>query len=250
MLTFDDLDHFDDRAVANLYAVLGADAEDARQRRERLLACLRFCRDVAYETLPESGVLAARRLLKRALRSQQRNQHASPEAIEDFLAGALRALGSSGWRDEEGAEVAALRHLVEREIEAAACHRLHDVTRLPALLQSLARGDFEIGPDSDLAALEDLVGKFGGRAEIGLELILDGSGGPDHAVVRLGIACGLWRWSAPQGGRITLDGGAPVTLAADDALVPVILAGVSAQGGRALSIWSQATHAKPTGRLN
>jgi hypothetical protein len=251
MLTYDDLDHFDEKTMAGLFALQSAEEQsNAIKRRERILACLRFCRDVGFEELPEAGVHTARRLLKRALRNQQRSRRMQPELIEDFLQGALRALGEPCGRTEEAAEVAALRHSVEREIETAAVGRLHGATRAPILLDVLACGDFEISAESDLASLDEIVGKFNGRAEIDLELVLDGNGSPDTARVHLVVACSLWHWSVLDGCSVTFDEAEPLSLHAGDELIPVLLAGVSAQGGRALAMWAQAVHAQQLGHLN
>lgn len=251
MLTYDDLDHFDEQTMAGLFALHdGEEQANVLKRRERILACLRFCRDIAFEELPEAGVQTARRLLKRALRSQQRNRRMQPEAIEDFLENALRALGEPRSRDTEAAEVAALRHSVEREIESAAQARLHGETRLPLLLEALARGDFELSTGSRLGPLDEAIGKLNGRAEIELELILDSGGCPTVARFHMAVACGLWRWSAQEGCSVAVDGEEALALPAGDVLVPALLAGVSAQGGRAIAIWAQAVHARPAGRLN
>lgn len=251
MLTYDDLDHFDERTMAGLFALPGAEEQaNALKRRERILACLRFCRDVAFEELPEAGLQTARRLLKRALRSQQRSRRSQPEIIEDFLAGALQALGETAGPSAEAAEVAALRHSVEREIEAAALARLHGDTRLPLLLETLAQGDFEIGAGSNLEALDEAIGKFSGQAEVDIELILDGDGYPASARFHLAIACGLWRWSALDGCTIAFDDDAPLSLPANDALVPVLLAGLSVQGGRAVTFWAKAVHPQAVSLLN
>lgn len=251
MLTYDDLDHFDEQAIAGLFAMHSAEEQsNTLKRRERMLACLRFCRNVAFEELPDAGVQTARRLLKRALRSQQRSRRVQPEVIEDFLQGALRALGEPFGRMEEAAEVAALRHSVEREIESAAMAHLHGDTRVPILVDALACGDFEISADSNLASLDEIVGKFNGRADIDLEFILDGDSYPGTARVHLSIASSLWRWTVLDGSNIALDDGKPLALPAADALIPIVLAGVSAQGGRALSIWAQAVHAQAAECLN
>lgn len=246
MLTYDDLDHFDEQTMARLFASHDAQEEaQVLKRRERILACLRFCRDVGFEELPEAGLQTARRLLKRALRCQQRSRRSQPEVIGDFLEGALRALGESGCRQEEAAEVAALRHLLEREIEAAALAHQHGDTRLPLLLEALALGQFEIGAESELGALDEALSKFNGRAEIDLEIILDGDSCPSTARAHLVITCGLWRWSALDGCSVAFDDGDPLPLLVSDALLPVLLAGVATQGGRAATIWAKAMHAHP-----
>lgn len=251
MLTYDDLDHFDEQALAGLFGLAGDDGQgNALKRRERLLACLRFCRDVAFEDLPEAGVQTARRLLKRALRNQQRSRRAQPEVVEDFLLAALRALGEPCGRHEEAAEVAALRHSVEREIEAAAQARRQGGSRLPLLLETLARGDFEIGTDSNLAPLDEALGRFNGLAAIDLALVLDGEGVPATARIHLPIACGLWRWTVREGCTVAFDEDTPQPLPADDAIIPAVLAGVSLQGGRAITIWAQAVQARPGRCLN
>lgn len=251
MLTYDDLDHFDEQTLTGLFALAGDDEQgNALKRRERVLACLRFCRDVAFEDLPEAGVQTARRLLKRALRNQQRSRRSQPEVVEDFLLAALRALGEPCGRHEEAAEVAALRHSVEREIEAAAQARRHGGSRLPLLLETLARGDFEIGTDSNLAPLDEALGRFNGLAAIDLVLVLDGEGVPATARIHLPIACGLWRWTVREGCAVAFDEEMPQPLPADDALIPAVLAGVSLQGGRAITIWAQAVQARPGRCLN
>lgn len=251
MLTYDDLDHFDEKTMAVLFSRYGAQEQaDVQKRRERILACLRFCRDVDFDELPEGGVQKARRLLKRALRSQQRNRRPQVDVIGDFLEAALRALGEPCCREEEAAEVAALRHSVEREIESAAQARLHAESRLPLLLETLACGDFELGKGSNLARLEDIIGKFNGQAEIDLEFVLDSDGYPSVAHIHLPLACGLWRWSVLDGCSVAFDEDEPLQLPSGDALIPVLLAGVSAQGGRALAIWSQAVHGQRPARLN
>lgn len=251
MLTYDDLDHFDEQTMAGLFALPGAEEQgNALKRRERILACLRFCRDVAFEDLPDAGVLTARRLLKRALRNQQRSRRAQPEVVEDFLLAALRALGEPCGRHEEAAEVAALRHSVEREIESAAQAHLRGDSRLPLLLEMLARGDFEIGTDSNLAPLDEALGRFNGLAVIDLVLLLDGAGAPATARIHLPMACGLWRWTVREGCTVALDENMPLALPADDALIPALLAGMSLQGGRAITIWAQAVQARPGRCLN
>jgi hypothetical protein len=253
MLTYDDLDHFDEPTLAGLFAQAGDEGPgNAQKRRERILACLRFCRNVAFDDLPEAGVQTARRLLKRALRNQQRSRRSQPEVIGDFLEAALRALGEPCGRHEEAAEVAALRHSVEREIESAARARLHGDTRLPLLLETLARGDFEIGTDSNLAPLDEALGRFNRLAAVDLVLVLvlDGEAAPAMARIHLPIACGLWRWTVREGCSVAFDADTPLPLPADDALVPAVLAGLSLQGGRAIAIWAEAVQARPRGRLN
>lgn len=248
MLTYDDLDHFDERTMAGLFGLADAEAKaNALKRRERILACLRFCRDIPEEELGEAGLLTARRLIKRALRTGLRDCPQRAESLESLLAGALLALGDPPLPAYEAAEVAALRHAVEREIEAAARARVDTDTDAPFLLEILRRGDFAIGPASDLASLDEAIGKFGGNAEVDLELILDGDDHPAGVHVRLGVACGFWRWSAPNGCSLAFADGNSLALPAYDALIPVLLAGLSVQSGRAITLWAKAVKGQ---RLN
>lgn len=245
MLTYDDLDHFDERTMAGLFASPDKEAEaDTRKRRERILACLRFCRDAVAEDLSEGGLMIARRLLRRALRSQQRDHRAHTELVQDLLEDALAALGEHVRPAYEAAEVAALRHTVEREIEAAARARGAGETVVPALFELLARGDFYISPASDLARLDEAIGKFNGSAQVEIEFALDADL-PAKARIRLAIACGLWRWSALPGATVAFDDGEEQPLPAGDALVPVLLAGLSLQSGRAITLWASAMQTQP-----
>lgn len=247
MLTYDDLDHFDERTMAGLFdpAVAVQERAEAQRRRERILACLRFCRDIPSGQLSADGMQTARRLLRRALRRQHREPRPAPDGMADFLAGALAALGDAMERPEESIETAALRHAVEREMEIAAQARASAGTVVPDVLEALARGDFEISADSDVAALEEASRRFNASAGVDIRLHLDGGGFPAGAEtsIRLTIACGLWRWTAQPGCSIALGGGDPVALAQDDELLPVMLAGLAVQGGRAISLWAGAVRA-------
>lgn len=249
MLTYDDLDHFDERTMSGLFGLPNPDDQaNVHKRRERILACLRFCRDVTVEDLPEGGLHTARRLLRRALRSQQRDPRMRSEVIEEFLGDALQALGDASQPDAEPAEAAALRYSVEREIEANALLRAGNESVAPQVLETLARGDFRIGTGSRLAALDDALGKFNGSAVVELELVLDG--GPACARARLAVACGLWRWAAQEGCSLALDGDETLPLPAGDALASVLLAGLAVQSGRAITLWARAVQASPGMRLN
>lgn len=244
MLTYDDLDHFDERTMAGLFdpAVSVREQAQTQRRRERILACLHFCRDIPSGQLPADGMLTARKLLRRALRRHRREHGPAAEEMADFLESALAALGEPGGEAQEPIEVAALRHAVEREMEAAARTRSSTGTAVPALLEALARGDFEIGAGSDVASLQEAARKFNGSAEIEIQLRLDGGEFDSGSLARfrLSIACGLWRWSAQPGCCVALDGQEPISLAVDDELLPVMLAGLSVQGGRAITLWSAA----------
>lgn len=240
MLTYDDLDHFDERTLARLFGAADAKAPaDILKRRKRIVACLRFCRDIREDELGEAGLLTARRLLKRALRTRQRERRGQAEGIEHLLADALRALGEPGGMAYEAAEVAALRHAVEREIQTAAQALVGADTGVRFLIEILARGDFAIGSNSDVAALDDAIGRFNGSAAVEIDLILDGDDRPASVRVGFTIACGFWRWSAPQGCSLAFADGGSAVLPANDALVTVLLAGLSVQSGRAVTLWSR-----------
>lgn len=252
MLTYDDLDHFfDERVMAGLLdpALAPQESASARVRRERILACLHFCRGIPSEQLAADGMHTARRLLRRALRSHQRERRAVGAEALDFVMEALEVLGESQERQDESAAAAAVRHAVEREIEAAAQARSPAGSAVPRLLAALARGDFEMGTDTQVAALEEASRKFNGSAEVEFHFRLDGDS-PDasgHAQVRLAIACSLWRWSALPGATVVIDGQAPVPLASDDELLPVMVAGLSAQNGRLITQWAAAVHGEAAG---
>lgn len=247
MLTYDDLDHFDDRSIAGLFADAAlTESADARMRRERMLACLRFCRDVPSAELRDNGLGAARRLLRRAWRSQQRDRRLPPEVLAGTVENALHGLGELTRRPGESAEAASWRHAVEGAIEAAARDGAQAGTALPRLRDALARGEFELGADARLAPLEAALSKFGGASgvEIGIELTLDADGLPGRAYLDLVLACGLWRWSALAGCRIAFDGQETEALAADDGVVAILLAGLAVQNGRAITGWAKATGAR------
>lgn len=244
MLTYDDLDHFDSRTMAGLFdpAVALQEQAGTAMRRERILASLHFCRDVSTASLAAGGLEKGRRLLRRALRSQQRDRCPPPAERLAWLEGALLALGENPRRNEESPEIAALRHAVEREIESAARTRFGMRSAFPALLAALAQGDFEIGPASRVADLEEAGRRFGAVADIEVELLLDECEAA-AARIRLAVACGLWRWSLQEGGWVEFAGGEALPLAADDELPAVLLSGISVQGGRLLAQWAAAVQA-------
>lgn len=143
----------------------------------------------------------------------------------------------------EAAEATALRYAVEREIEAVAQHLAALRSRLPLLLERLAGGRFEIGPASRLAALEQTLREFGGRAAVDVELRF-AAAVPARAMVGLDIERSAWCWSAPAGCRVLLPGGELFRLPADDALVAALLAGLAFQGGWALAFWARSLSAR------
>ena len=240
MLTLDDLDHFNNPGFAQLFAPSRRDSDaETMARRARILACLDFCRGVSDADLAGGGLHAARRIVKSVLRNQQRKRRSDPAELMDAMESVQLALGERASYDREPPEAAPERHAVEAEIQDAAI-KLADVESSdPFLLDSLACGDFEILPGSDLASLAAVIGKFGGMAEIDLDLLVDSDATTQRVRVHLVIETGLWRWSA-QGGCWLSRGGAPeAVLKPEDGVIQALMSGLALRSGRTIAAWAE-----------
>jgi len=241
MLTLDDLDHFNDCSMAPLSArpPQRADAETLT-RLARIVACLNFCRDIPNEELVEGGLHAARRTLKSVLRSEQRKRRLHPDELMGAFEGALLVLGEQVGRRTEPAHAASERHAVEAEIQTAAGKLVGEDTLDPQLMDSLARGEFEILPSSTVAPLTETIGKFAAAATIDVDLAVD-SAGPAHVVrVHLVVESGLWRWAAQHGCCMSRNGDPAAFMSPDDGVVQALLSGLALRNGRAILAWAEA----------
>jgi hypothetical protein len=239
MLTLDDLEHFSDASMAHLFApsVNRADA-DKLARLARIVACLNACRDVPTDELAEVGLVQARFHLKVALRQQSRASRPDPTLLLQAAEAALAALGQTG-PGSNGPAVAE-RLEVEAEILAAAVKLAEEDSLDPQLLGSLARGEFELVPSSDLASLAEVVGKFGATAQVDVDLSIDMEGPSDFVRVRLVLEGGLWRWTALDGCCMSRNGNPAFFLPPDDAVVQALLAGLAVRSGRSALAWAEA----------
>ena len=241
MLTFDDLDHFDDRSMAlrSAPSPQPTDAETLR-RLARIVACLNFCRDIPDEELVEGGLHAARRVLRSVLRSEQRRRRLPHDELMGAFEGALRVLGEKAARGGEPVDAAPERHAVEAEIQTVA-GKLADKDTVDAqLMESLARGEFEILPSSDFATLTPTLGKFAAPCAVDVDLAVDGAG-PAHLVrVHLVVESGFWRWTALGGCCMSRNGDPAVSMLPDDGVVQALLSGLALRNGRAIAAWAEA----------
>lgn len=243
MLTLDDLEHFSDRSMAHLFAPAGGQPDaDKLARLARIMACLNACRDMDTEALAEGAQVKARFHLLTALRKQRRSRRADPAALMEAVAAALEALGQD-LPQEQGPGVAE-RLEVEAEIQAAAGKWTYEDALDPELMGSLARGEFEILPSSNLEALAETAGKFGGSAQVDVDLALDMEGASHLVRVRLLVEAGLWRWSAQEGCCMSRNGAPAFFLPPQDAVVQALLAGLSLRSGRPALAWAEAVGAE------
>lgn len=239
MLTLDDLEHFSDGRMAHLFApAVNQPDADKLARLARIIACLNTCRDVGTEELAEGGLAKARFHLRSALRKQRRGHRPDPAALAESVEAALLALGLAL---PDGARPGtAERHEIESEIQAAAGKWTFEDALDPELMGSLARGEFEILPTSNLGGLAEMAGKFGGTCQIDVDLSLDMEG-PSHVVrVRLIVEPGLWRWTAQEGCCMSRNGAPAFFLPPEDAVVQALLAGLSLRSGRPALAWAEA----------
>lgn len=239
MLTLDDLEHFSDASMAHLFAPsVGRTDADTVARLARILACLNACRDVPTEELAEGALAQARFRLKAALRQQRRSPRTDPAALLAAAEVALTALGATS--AEDGGPAPAERLAVEAEIQASAAKLADADSADPDLLASLGRGEFQLLASSELAALAEVVGSFGGSAQVDLDLAID-QVGPAHFVrVRLALEGGLWRWTARDGCCMSRNGQPAFFLPPDDPVVQALLAGLALRNGRTALTWAEA----------
>lgn len=238
MLTLDDLEHFADASMAHLFAPpAGRVDADRVARLARIVACLNACRDVPTEELVEGALAQARFQLRGALRRQRRGHRPDPAALLQAVKDALAAMGEA---EEDAAQGSSERLEVEGEIQATA-HKLADAgSQDPELLASLARGDFQILSSSDLSPLAEVVGSFGGAAQVDVDLSIDQPGPAHFARVRLLLEGGLWRWTARDGCCMSRNGLPAFFLPPDDAVVQALLAGLALRNGRTALAWAEA----------
>lgn len=242
MLTLDDLDHFNEQRLTHLFAPPSQRDADSAARRARILACLKACQNIPDRELIEGGLHTARRALKSVLRSQQRRRRIEVDELEASLHGARVALGEPAERPGEPADAAAERYAVEAEIQAAAV-KLSDMgSRDAELMDTLARGEFELCPSSNLAALSQAAGKFGGAATIAVDvdLAVDGKTPTQLARVHLIVETGFWRWTAQDGCCMSRNGDPAVFLPSGDGVVHALLSGLALRGGRSIAAWAEA----------
>ena len=239
MLTLDDLEHFADSSMAHLFApsVGRADA-DRVARLGRIVACLNACRDVPTDELAEGGLALARFRLRTVLRQQRRSHRHDPVMLLAAVEEALAAIGQA--IEDDGSPAPSERVEVEVEIQSAAAKLSDEDSQDPELLDSLASGEFQILPSSDLAPLAELVGKFGGSSQVDVDLTID-QVGPAHFVrVRLVVEGGLWRWAAKEGCCMSRNGEPAFFLPPDDPVVQALLAGLALRNGRTALAWAEA----------
>ncbi|MFZ2855784.1 MAG: hypothetical protein WAZ34_16925 [Rhodocyclaceae bacterium] len=242
MLTLDDLDHFNEQRMAHLFTPPSQRDMDSAARRSRILACLKACHNIPDQELIEGGLHTARRALKSVLRSQQRRRRIEVDELEATLDDARIALGEPFERPGEPADAAAERYAVEAEIQAAAV-KLSDMETCDAeLLDTLADGEFELWPSSDLAALSQASGKFGNAAKItvDLDLAVDSKTPAQLVRVHLVIETGFWRWVAQEGCCMSRNGAPAVFLPPGDGVVHALLGGLALRGGRTIADWAEA----------
>lgn len=240
MLTLDDLDHFNNPGFAQLFAPSRRDGDaETVARRARILACLNFCRDIPDADLAGGGLHAARRVIKSVLRSLQRKHWSDADELTDALASVQRALGERVSHGREPIAAQPERHAIEAEIQSAASKLAAIETSDPLLLESLASGDFEILPGSDLASLTAVIGKFGGTAEIDLDLLVDSDTTTQRVRIHLAIETGFWSWAAQGGGWLSRDGAVEVVLSPDDGVVQALLCGLALRSGRTIAAWAE-----------
>lgn len=237
MLTLDDLEHFADSSMAHLFeAPSGRQDAERVARLARIVACLNTCRDVPTAELAEGALVKARFALRGALRQQSRGHRADPAALLAAVETALAALGEPGDLAAGPAE----RLELETEIQAAAARRADEDSLDPELLASLARGEFQILPSSELEALAEVVGSFGTTGQVDIDLSID-QPGPSHFVrVRMVLEGGLWRWTAREGCCMSKNGQPAFFLPPDDALVQSLLTGLALRNGRTALAWAEA----------
>lgn len=242
MLTLDDLDHFSGPNMAHLFAPSTRHADaDTLARLSRLVACLNFCRDIADDELVDGGLHAARSTLKGLLRQQQRNRRLAPDELMGSLEGALLALGVQAQRHGEPSHAAPERHAVEAEIQTAASRATGEDTLDPQFMDALARGQFEILPSSNIAALTRTIGKSAGTVAIDVDFAVDGAGPASLVRVHLVVESGFWRWTAGDGCCMSRNGHPAVFLPPDDGVVQALLAGLALRSGRTIAAWAEAT---------
>jgi hypothetical protein len=239
MLTLDDLEHFADRSMAHLFTpTAGRPDADRVARLARIVACLNACRDVPTEELAEGALAQARFRLRGALRQQRRGRRPDAAALMEAMEAALETLRQGAPVQGDAAQDERLE--VETEIQATAANSAHEGSADPELLGSLARGEFQLLPSSGLAPLAEVVGKFGARARVDLDLSID-QVGPAHFVrVRLEVEGGLWRWTAQDGCCMSRNGEPAFFLPPDDAVVQALLAGLALRNGRTALAWAEA----------
>jgi predicted secreted protein len=241
MLTLDDLDHFDDRSTTPQTApTIQPNDAQTLMRLARIVACLNFCRDIPNEELAEGGLHAARRVLRSALRSEQRRHRLPQDELMASFEGALLELGDKTARRGEPVHAAAERHAVEAEIQTAAAKLAGKDTVDPDLMESLAAGEFEILPSSDFAPLTRTMGKFAAPISVDVDLAVDGAGPAQVVRVRLLVESGFWRWTAQDGCCMSRNGDPAVFMSPDDGVVQALLAGLSLRSGRAIVAWAEA----------
>jgi hypothetical protein len=237
MLTLDDLEHFNDSSMAHLFAPsAGRQDADTVARLARILACLNACRDIPTEELAEGALAQARFRLRTALRQQRRGQRPDPAVLLGAMEAALAAIGAPQAEELGPAE----RLQVEAEIQAVAARLADADSADPDLLRTLALGEFQILPSSELADLAEVVSKFGASARVDVDLAIDRVG-PAHFVrVRLLLEGGLWRWTAQDGCCMSRNGEPAFFLPPDDAVVQALLAGLALRNGRTALAWAEA----------
>jgi hypothetical protein len=239
MLTLDDLEHFSDPSMAHLFAPsAGRTDADRVARLARIVACLNACRDVPTEELVEGALAQASFRLRTALRLHRRSRRPDPAALLAAVEAALVAVGQPGEQEEGPAEAERLEGEAEIQAVAAKCEAVDSLD--PELLGALARGEFQILPSSDLAPLAEVVGKFGAKAQVDVDLALDRPGPTDFARVRLMVEGGLWRWAAQDGCCMSKNGQPAFFLPPADPVVQALLAGLALRNGRTALAWAEA----------
>ncbi len=241
MLTFDDLDHFDDRSAAQLFAPATQRVDaDMLARRARILACLKFCRNISDRELVEGGLHTARRVLKSVRRSQQRKRRLDANELTAALEGMQLALGELQGAPAEPTDIAPERHAVEAEIQATAVKLMGTETCDADLMASLAQGEFEILPFSNSAPLTELIGRAAETVNIDVDLSVDGDAATEMVRVHLVVESGYWRWTAQEGCCMSRNGNPALFLLPDDGVVQAILSGLALRSGRAIAAWAKA----------
>lgn len=241
MLTLDDLDHFSEPTMASLFAAPAQQLDvNAAMRRERILACLGFCRDVPNDELAERALQAARRQLRTILRNARRNGALDPFELSQAIEAVLHGLGEAITCPDEPSGAATLRHAVEAEIQLAARNYAPADTSFPQLLDILVQGEFEIGASSNIVPLGEAIRAFNATGEIDIHLATDADTVQTPVRVHLALRCGVWRWSAEEGCSIISGDQLPISVAPNDALVQTIMAGLALRGGRTICAWADA----------
>lgn len=239
MLTLDDLEQFGQPEHAHLFAPPTGACPDADRlaRMQRIAACLNFCQNIPDDYLIPGGAHAARAILRRACRCEQRAEAPDPAALLDALDTALLALGAIPPQGREAAGRAGRRHALERAIRGAAGAGSGPSVE-PALLGAFAAGYFELLPSSEPGLLVAALGSGADSAGFELDFALEVNGMEEMLRVHL-RAGNLDRcWQGLDGCCLSRNGNPAVFLPAADGLVEALLGGLSADGGHALCAWA------------